>query len=317
MTSRMTIGDLADALGVPPNAVSNAAHAVGVAMESDFSGLRAWTISSSDAAKVRAKVEQDRSKARTRSRLRVVVAITVVAVLVAGIASRAATRSVTSEAAPPTAAESAAPAVASVIPNLIGLSSDAAAAALFAEGLQAGPTTYEPSDRPAGTVIGQTPSEGNRVEAGSSVALVLAEPRAVVAAPTREPLPEPEGIVTTGVVTKVVDGDTIDVDGVRVRIIGIDTPERGECGYDLATEAMAALVDGRTVTLTSVYGKDDTDRYGRLLRYVDRGTTDAGLSMINEGLAIARYDSRDGYGAHPREERYIAADDATGDVTCS
>jgi micrococcal nuclease len=61
---------------------------------------------------------------------------------------------------------------------------------------------------------------------------------------------------------------------------------------------------------------DDADRYGRLLRFVDVGGIDAGLRLIEDGWAVARYDSRDGYGAHPREERYIAADLASEDLGC-
>jgi micrococcal nuclease len=119
-----------------------------------------------------------------------------------------------------------------------------------------------------------------------------------------------------GPVTNVVDGDTIDVAGVgRIRVIGIDTPERGACGYESATLAMAALVDGREVTLVPG-AVDDADRYGRLLRYVDVGDADAGLSLIEDGWAIARYDSRDGYGRHPREAEYVAADLASPDLGC-
>jgi endonuclease YncB( thermonuclease family) len=117
-------------------------------------------------------------------------------------------------------------------------------------------------------------------------------------------------------VSNVVDGDTVDVEGVgRIRVIGIDTPERGECGFDSATLAMAALVLGQPVTLVPG-AATDVDRYGRLLRYVDVGATDAGLSLIADGWAIARYDSRDGYGAHPRESEYVAADLAAPDLGC-
>lgn len=116
-------------------------------------------------------------------------------------------------------------------------------------------------------------------------------------------------------VTNVVDGDTIDVrhtDGTeeRVRIVGIDTPERGECGFGEASSAMATLVQGATVDLVAG-ARDDRDRYGRILRYVDVDGTDAGLTLIEGGLAIARYDSRDGYGRHDREDAYVAADAAT------
>jgi hypothetical protein len=111
------------------------------------------------------------------------------------------------------------------------------------------------------------------------------------------------------VVTQVIDGDTIVVDtGQHVRFIGIDTPERDHCGYAEATANMRKLVYGKAVRLTAG-ARDNVDRYGRLLRYVDLPDgTDTGLAQIRGGFAVARYDSRDGYGHHPREEAYIAAD---------
>lgn len=123
----------------------------------------------------------------------------------------------------------------------------------------------------------------------------------------------------TWTVHNVVDGDTIDVrhaDGrdERVRIIGIDTPERGECGFGPATSAMAALVDGEEVELVAG-ARDDRDRYDRIIRYVDVEGADAGLALIEQGLAISRYDLRDGYGRHEREAVYVAADRGLT-VTC-
>lgn len=130
------------------------------------------------------------------------------------------------------------------------------------------------------------------------------------------PLPGTLDPAETGIVSHVVDGDTVDVDGVgRIRVIGIDTPERGACGYESATQAMSVLVLGRQVSL--VPGAiEDSDRYGRILRYVDVGSRDAGLSLIEDGWAIARYDSRDGYGRHPREEAYVTADAGSRDLGC-
>jgi endonuclease YncB( thermonuclease family) len=78
---------------------------------------------------------------------------------------------------------------------------------------------------------------------------------------------------------------------------------------------MSLLVLDKDVTLVPG-AADDEDRYGRLLRYVDVGALDAGLSLIEDGWAIARYDSRDGYGAHPRQEQYVAADLAAPDLGC-
>jgi endonuclease YncB( thermonuclease family) len=116
-------------------------------------------------------------------------------------------------------------------------------------------------------------------------------------------------------VTHVVDGDTVDLsNGERVRLIGIDAPEVGAPCADAATRSLRTMVDGHGVTIEGG-ARDDRDRYGRLLRYVMAdGATDVGRALIGQGLAIARYDSRDGYGGHPREADYVAVDAATANA---
>jgi endonuclease YncB( thermonuclease family) len=126
--------------------------------------------------------------------------------------------------------------------------------------------------------------------------------------------------VRTYLVTRVVDGDTVELgNGQTVRVVGIDTPERGQCGYDPASEHLAGLVLYKQVRLT--VSDEDTDHYGRLLRYVDvrkdGQLVDAGLNQIRSGFAIARYDSRDGYGYHTREPLYIRADHRSKPFTCA
>lgn len=123
----------------------------------------------------------------------------------------------------------------------------------------------------------------------------------------------------------VIDGDTVETSAGTVRIIGIDTPERGECGHDEAAASVSRVVaPGDTVLLELPPGQNDQDRYGRLLRFV---TTPAGVDVgslqLEAGLAVARYDSRDGYPAHPKEEAYhsgqraaLAADGSVIAVGC-
>jgi endonuclease YncB( thermonuclease family) len=97
--------------------------------------------------------------------------------------------------------------------------------------------------------------------------------------------------VAPAVVTGVVDGGTVDAqlaDGraLRVRLIGIDTPERGECGTDQATAYMEQLALGRNVTLVSDPTQGATDRFGRSLFYIDRDDgLDVGLEMVRSGWA--------------------------------
>lgn len=116
-------------------------------------------------------------------------------------------------------------------------------------------------------------------------------------------------------VTQVIDGDTLVVaSGAHLRLIGIDTPERDQCGYQPAADALRAMVEGRKVTLVNPASVQDEDQYGRLLRYVDLAGRDAGHDLLKRGLAVARYDSRDGYDHHPRQSKYRAADRAVASV---
>jgi micrococcal nuclease len=92
-----------------------------------------------------------------------------------------------------------------------------------------------------------------------------------------------------GAVTYIVDGDTIDVavDGTtyRVRYIGMDTPERGDYFFSEATEVNRMLVEGQQVIL--VKDVSETDRYGRLLRYVylEDGTF-VNAELVRQGYAV-------------------------------
>ncbi|MBN2177414.1 MAG: thermonuclease family protein [Demequinaceae bacterium] len=117
-------------------------------------------------------------------------------------------------------------------------------------------------------------------------------------------------------VEHVIDGDTVVAShgGVEetVRFIGIDTPERDECGYGEAREELARMVDGRTVTLVPG-AETDRDDYGRLLRYVEVDGVDVGLRLIENGYAAEVFDYRTGQ-PHDREDEYIAADSASPDL---
>ena len=173
---------------------------------------------------------------------------------------------------------------------------------------------------------GQTGDGSSSAVAPSSVAASPTNPAATTTATTAtDPgTPAATGFLSTPsaswTVTEIVDGDTIWVarGGVhrKVRLIGIDTPESGQCGFAEAASNLRRVIAGRPVVLTPGV-HDDADRYGRLLRYVDVGGIDAGLDQVRRGYAVARYDSRDGYGHHTREAAYVRADIASPKAPCA
>ena len=90
--------------------------------------------------------------------------------------------------------------------------------------------------------------------------------------------------------TRVIDGDTIEVkDGTgktfKVRYIGIDTPENGDNYYEEAKEANKELVESKTIQMFK--DVSETDRYGRLLRYIYVGTVFVNAYLVENGFAMA------------------------------
>lgn len=90
------------------------------------------------------------------------------------------------------------------------------------------------------------------------------------------------------VVARVIDGDTIELSNdERVRLIGIDTPERGDCYYKEAKSRLEQLALGKEVILQ----KDITnrDKYNRLLRYIYLDDIFINDVLVKEGYAKAYY----------------------------
>lgn len=96
----------------------------------------------------------------------------------------------------------------------------------------------------------------------------------------------------SAVVTRIIDGDTIEINNsIKLRYIGIDTPEsvdprrEVECFGIEASEKNRELVLGKTVRLER--DVSETDRYGRLLRYVFIDGQMINEILIKEGFANA------------------------------
>jgi micrococcal nuclease len=113
-----------------------------------------------------------------------------------------------------------------------------------------------------------------------AVALLVA---AVVAWQRRD---DGEAASRSGRVTHVVDGDTLDLGRERIRVLGIDAPERDECGYAAASRATSDLALGRVVRLEPDATQAARDRFGRTLAYVRLPDgRDLGEALLRRGLA--------------------------------
>ncbi|MGV3650579.1 MAG: thermonuclease family protein [Devosia sp.] len=91
---------------------------------------------------------------------------------------------------------------------------------------------------------------------------------------------------------RAADGDSLAIGGERVRLVGLDAPERDQickdgdgmdwaCGAE-ALHRLSALVSARTTLCEG----DERDRYGRLLATCTVEGRDIGLVLVAEGLAL-------------------------------
>lgn len=114
----------------------------------------------------------------------------------------------------------------------------------------------------------------------------------VAVQPNRPALqPKPLDLPLTGV-ARVIDGDTIDIRGTRIRLDGIDAPETKQiceandkkypCGLQ-ATEELIKLTGANPVECTQT----GTDRYARVVARCKLGATDVGSWMVEHGWAVA------------------------------
>ena len=86
----------------------------------------------------------------------------------------------------------------------------------------------------------------------------------------------------------VHDGDTIWLQGEKIRIADIDTPELdGRCPYErqLALQARNRLVELLNMGTITLRGQGQ-DRYGRTLAVVLVDGRSVGMMLVREGLAI-------------------------------
>jgi micrococcal nuclease len=114
-----------------------------------------------------------------------------------------------------------------------------------------------------------------------------------------------------GEVRFVYDGDTLQVhvhggETERVRLLGIDTPEREECLYRRATVSARELTLGEHVTIVFDDSQPERDRFGRLLAYVElEDGQDVAETQLERGFAQIFNAAR----PFEREDAYDEAED--------
>lgn len=119
------------------------------------------------------------------------------------------------------------------------------------------------------------------------------DPKETKKAPQNEPVSnnndgalrmEPEGRTRSVKVIGIIDGDTLRLfGGEKVRLIGINTPEKNEPLCPEATDLLKKLLEDKDVTLA--FDKEEKDRYGRTLAFVYAGGVFVNGEIIRQGLA--------------------------------
>ena len=87
---------------------------------------------------------------------------------------------------------------------------------------------------------------------------------------------------------RIIDGDTIHVEGEKIRLLGLDTPEKGHQAECIAERMLAKLAKERLEELLAnglVIQRDGEDRYGRTLAVIKSKGVDVAEVMIEEGYA--------------------------------
>jgi len=84
----------------------------------------------------------------------------------------------------------------------------------------------------------------------------------------------------------VIDGDTIVVKDNHIRVLQVNTPEIGECYADQARKfTQNFLAKDTKLRVVADPVLDQTDQYGRSLRYVFKGKDNLSLELVRKGYA--------------------------------
>lgn len=112
----------------------------------------------------------------------------------------------------------------------------------------------------------------------------------------------------TGRVTGIADGDTFNLlsggKQIKVRLYGIDCPERGQDYHQVAKQFLSDLIYNKTVTIKQT----GTDRYRRVIAVVYIGNVNVNEYLLSAGLAwhYKRYDNNEDWAQLEKQARQRA-----------
>jgi len=163
----------------------------------------------------------------------------------------------------------------------------------------------------AGFRYGRNMRHSNMIRSFLVCIAAVTMPACSIGAP---PTVRADTVTTTALVLKVVDGDTVDIvddvrGRVRIRLLGIDTPETKKPGYTVgcwgpeATEFAKSTLLGQRVAFITDPTQDLYDRYGRTLAYLDKADGwDYSVEAVRAGAAHSYI-----YHNHPAERSDLIA----------
>ena len=86
-----------------------------------------------------------------------------------------------------------------------------------------------------------------------------------------------------GFVERVIDGDTVVINSSSIRLLGVNSPEKGEKYYEEAKSFLESRVLNKTVEMK--FGNEKYDRYDRILAYVFLNEKNVNLELVEKGFA--------------------------------
>ena len=88
---------------------------------------------------------------------------------------------------------------------------------------------------------------------------------------------------TSVFIERIIDGDTIESDIGNIRLLGINTPERGEKYYNEARDFLKKKIENKTVELE--FTGETHDKYRRILAYVFLENKNINIELVENGFA--------------------------------